>query len=220
MSASLPFCKSKHYRSLEIKNETSYDTRAIRKLVVRCLRALTLRIRGVVRLCYSTGESTHYGVAALGSIDRGESGYSIRSGLNMVLTVPRNPANFSKDVFAKVILHEALHWKGVEHVDMTENQRWCKGPAPAWANDVEVVFTVKAAPDPVKVLEKRRDHVLKMVLKATRRVRMARTLEKKWIKKLAAAERSILKKSSKLAVPQVPPSAQDSSSDTEGGADQ
>ena len=144
----------------------------------------------------------------------------------MVLTVPRNPANFSKEQFAKVILHEALHWKGVEHVDMTENQRWCRGPAPQWASDVEVVFIVKAAPDPMEALKKRLVHAEKMLAKATKRARMARTLEKKWLKKVTAAERSILKKSLKLASPQVTLSAQDSSislnasSDTEGGADQ
>lgn len=188
--AELPQVATKHLRMLEVRNETRYRTRAIRTLIVRCLRALGLKVRGLVRVAYSTA-SEHYGFAALGHEERKvDGGYITRSGLNMTLTLPRDPGAFSRDQFARVILHEALHWKGVRHGDMTDEQRYCKGDAPAWCSDIEVAF----AP----LLEHPKDgrkgklaHARAMLARAERKLKLATTIEKRWRRRVAAAERAV-----------------------------
>ena len=203
--AELPDVSSKHLRVLELRNETAYDTRAIRKLVVRCLRALMLKVRGCVRVTYSS-VNEHHGVAAIGrqikrvvdssfygKVSLEASGYVTRSGLNMALTVPRDPRLFSRDQFARLILHEALHWKGVRHEDMTDHQRYCSGPAPAWCLDVEVAFQPKPPVDPNAAREKKLAHAKAMLGRSERRLKLATTIVKRWKRRVSAAERALVR---------------------------
>ena len=194
--AQLPVVTSKHLRLLEVLNETAYNGRAIRKLLVRCLRALGLKVCGCVRVAYSSvGE--HHGMAALGRVEKKpDGGYVTCAGLNMSLTVPRDPARFSRDQFARLIYHEVLHWKGVKHDEMTEDQRWCRGAAPAWCSDVEVVFRAsKATPDKAAAKTEAKKaklaHAREKLVNAERKLKLAETIVKRWQRRVAAAERAL-----------------------------
>lgn len=205
-----PTTLTRHLRSLEVRNETRYDTRAIRKLVVACLRSLRLDVCGVVRVAYGVGEA-HLGEAYLGDhiYDRRHledvpdklPRLRTRQGQSMVLTLPRDPAQFSRDLFARVVLHEALHWKGVEHKDMTESQLRCTGPAPAWAEGVEVIHRdPKPEKSRAEVFAERLEHATKMIERAEARERyyaglLLRTanVKKKWERRKRLAEREIEK---------------------------
>ena len=114
----LPKVRREHLNSLRIENETRYDTRAIRTYAIRCLRALNLQVRGVIRVAY-TNKRRVAGAAAIG----GERVF--QSGLNMVMLMPRDPGKLDVASFARVLHHEALHWRGVRHEDMTDDQRYC-----------------------------------------------------------------------------------------------
>lgn len=186
--------------SLSVKNETSYDTIAIRKLVIAALREVCLPVRGTVRITYSSAAEEqdprhhHRGSAAMGRTTRNEDGsFRTLQGLTMVLTLPRNPEKLDVTHFALVIRHEALHWKGVDHKDMTENQLWCKGPTPAWAENVAVPFKVRAKPNPRDERAKRLERARAMLKKSERKAKLAETLVKRWKRRVAALERAMLK---------------------------
>lgn len=190
--------------ALHITNETRYDTRAIRSLVIAALKQVVLPRRGAVRIVYSRATSLeparrhHAGEAAIGTqVKRldGRAGYETFQGLTMVLTLPRNPALLDVGHFALVIVHEALHWKGVDHKDMNENQLWCRGPAPTWAEGVTIAHREKRMTDPLAAIAKRRLHAQAMLERSERKAKLAATLVKRWRRRLGAIERAAAKRS-------------------------
>lgn len=185
--------------SLSIVNETSYDTRAIRTLVIAALREVCLPVRGAVRITYSkargkTPAHHHRGSAAMGRTIRLQDGsFHTNQGLTMVLTLPRDPSMLDVAHFALVIRHEALHWKGVDHKDMTENQLWCRGPTPSWAEGVTIANVVRSKPNPIDQRAKRLAHARTMLTKSERKAKLADTLVKRWKRRVAALERAMTK---------------------------
>lgn len=185
--------------TLRIINDTEYDTRTIRKLVAAALRAIVLPVRGAVRIAYSSesggdARHRHHGSAAMGRTTRREDGsFATLQGLTMALTLPRKPEELDVGLFARVILHEALHWKGVEHREMTENQLWCTGPTPAWAADVSLPHAVRARPNPVDLRAKRLKHAETMLERAEAKERRWNNIASKWKRKASALRRALEK---------------------------
>lgn len=180
--AALPEVSHRHLRKLEILNETGYDGRAIRSLLVRCLRFYGMQVIGVVRVVYSS-VSQHHGCAALGA---GPD----RAGLNMALSLPRDPVHADVGQFARVVRHEVLHWRGARHPDMTPDILYCQGPAPSWAAGVVLEHTEEEAVDPFAVRTQKLAHARSMLKRAETRVRRAETIAKRWKRRVQAAERA------------------------------
>lgn len=201
--ARLPEARSEHLRVLRIENETRYDGKAVRSLVTACLRFLGLRVRGVVRVTYSAEVDGHHGVAAMG----GPGSW----GVNMALTVPRDPSHLDEVRLARLVHHEALHWKGVRHEDMTEDQRWVakRGWVPSWYSEwvsgrtvtlrtpesEYLVATIAFAPARTISKEdgrrKKLAHAERMLARAKKRFKLAATVEMRWHRRVVAARRAI-----------------------------
>jgi hypothetical protein len=180
--AELPEVSHLHLRKLQVLNETGYATRAIRSLLVRCLRFYGMRVRGVVRVTYSSFGG-HRGCAALGSGPK-------QVGLNMVLTLPRDPAEADVEQFARVVRHEFLHWRGVPHSEMADGVLYCRGPAPAWAAGVVLAHAAPRAVDPDEVRDRKLAHARSMLKRAETRAKRAETIVKRWQRRVRAAERA------------------------------
>ena len=175
--------------SLRVVNETGYDTRALRRAIVGAIRAVCLPVRGTVRVTYDRSRDAkpvgwHGGSAAFGHVVKEAEGYRTLQGLTMVLTLPRDPKLFDLANFARTAHHEALHWKGVDHSEMTDDQRYCRGPVPSWAEGIVVGFEEPTKPDPSEAGAKRLQHAQEMLAKARTRAKRAATIEKKWKRKV------------------------------------
>jgi hypothetical protein len=183
--AELPKVSHLHLRKLQILNETGYDGRAIRSLFVRCLRFYGMRVRGAVRIVYSS-VSQHHGCAAIGESEKW-------AGLNMVLSLPRDPSEFKVDQFARVVRHEVLHWRGARHPDMTPDILYCRGPAPSWAAGITILHAAAGHPavaDPDAARYRKLAHARTMLKRAETRARRAETIVKRWQRRVKAAERA------------------------------
>jgi hypothetical protein len=199
-------------RVLRIVNDTAYDGRAIRSLVVACLRAQGLKVHGAVRIAYSSQAGGHHGVAALGD----ETYRPSRSGLNMALTLPRDPQELDEAQFARVVHHEVMHWRGVRHEDMTDEGRYCMSTwTPSWyaawrdgrepvrlivrdgtiIGDARIGWTPPRTVAPADERTRRIEHARAMLKKARTRVLRAQTLEARWRRRLGALERAALRAS-------------------------
>lgn len=182
--AALPKVTRHHLQHLQVLNETGYDTRAIRRLIIRALRAQGMRVRGAVRVVYTGGGDAHHGCAALGD--------NIHwCGLNMSLSVPRDPSQLDVGQFARVIRHECMHWRGVRHGDMTEDQLYCRGATPQWAEGVSIAHRDKPVPSKASQREDKLAHARVMLAIAERKARLAATIVKRWKRRVAAAERAL-----------------------------
>jgi len=179
----LPSVTHRHLRHLEIQNETGYRTRAIRTLVVRALRFYGMAVRGVVRIAYSP-VGGHRGCAALGNS-------AARAGLNMALTLPRDPGEADSEQFARVIRHEVLHWREAGHADMGPDILYCQGPAPEWAAGVTLEHVVPKAADPTEARDRKLAHARSMLKCARTRAKRAETIVQKWARRVRAAERAV-----------------------------
>ena len=180
--AALPEVSHHHLRKLEILNETGYNGRAIRSLLVRCLRFYGMCVRGAVRVVYSS-VSRHHGCAALGSSPA-------LSGLNMALSLPRDPGELDVGQFARVVRHEVLHWRGAQHADMTPDILYCQGPAPSWSVGVALTHTEAPVVDPFAVRTQKLAHARSMLKRAETRARRAETIVKRWQRRVRVAERA------------------------------
>lgn len=191
--------------SLKVTNETGYDTRALRRIIVGAIRAVCLPVRGAVRVTYHRpGEyknaAWHGGSAAYGRVERKEDGGFITyQGLTMVLTLPRDPALFDLANFARTAHHEALHWKGVDHTEMTDAQLRCSGPVPDWAVGVVVEFRAPKKPDVEELSVRKVRHAQEMLAKARTRAKRASTIEKKWKRKVDGLLRAAAKRVEKAS---------------------
>lgn len=196
-------------KRLVVENETRWSTTAIRSVVVRCLRHLGMRVRGHVRVVYSTSKRElrdHNGRAALGhQHKRPDGSYWTAPGLNMSLSLPRDPARLNLAHFCRVILHEALHWKGVDHKDMTPDQLWCRGPLPAWAEGAPPlvhrdVKPMKPKPTREEIAERKLEAMRARVAKLAGQLARTEKLLKKWRRKLRDAERRTERRREQMAL--------------------
>lgn len=120
--------------------------------------------------------------------------YVTRFGRRMTLSLPREPELVDAGEFAKTAIHEVLHLRGVQHGEMTPAQRWCRGPAPAWAAGTRILvrptkIALGAEERAASRAEARIAHLRKMVATWDMRLKRAKTLSAKWRRRLALAER-------------------------------
>ncbi len=181
-------------RTLRVVNHTRYDARAIRRILAACLRSFGMKVRGYVRIAYSKklGEpGWHGGRAMLGSL--------ASPGTHMLLTLPRDPKRVSGEEFARVVHHEVLHWRGVQHGDMPPAQKLCLSWwIPSWFTALGPRgFIAHRGPKPPVAPDVRRErkieHARTMLAKAERKQKLATTLVKRWKRRLDAAERAFAK---------------------------
>ncbi len=120
------------------------------------------------------------------------------------------PVHFDVGLFVWLVRHEVGHWRGLRHEQMAPGMRYRKlwldsgRFLPDWAAEVSVGLEDapparrrKNPPEPGAEREKRTSHARKMLARAERRARLAETIAKKWRRRLASAERSILKAASR-----------------------
>lgn len=117
---------------------------------------------------------------------------------------PRPPPPFDVRQFVWLVRHEVAHWRGLEHSQMhrliRDWQPWIDAgrPLPAWADDMTVGLESEAPPrkgQPRPTADERREvkivHARAMLAKAARKAKLAATIEKRWRRRLAAAERAV-----------------------------
>src|SRR5271169_4624424 len=126
---------------MKLENKTKYDSADIRPLVLAGLKAVGVpSVRVKVRIVYNRHRDSgwHGGRATLGQSSK-QTTYSpdgekltekhvTRHGRWMTLSLPRDESKIDVPEFARTIIHEALHLKGINHGDMTNAQRYCQGP--------------------------------------------------------------------------------------------
>lgn len=102
----------------------------------------------------------------------------------------RRPADLKATVL--VALHEAMHLAGARHADMTEEQRSCTGPMPAWAEGLQL--RIKESPSreeqSAALRASRLSHAEAMLKKAHTRAKRAETIRKKWERRVRALNRA------------------------------
>lgn len=94
----------------------------------------------------------------------------------------------------QVALHEAMHMAGAKHIDMTEEQYYCRMPVP-WASGMVLR---EREEEPVVPVEERRaaaradrvEHARSMLRKAETRSKRANTILKKWKRRVATLEKN------------------------------
>lgn len=197
----LPAASGRHATQLEVRNETGYDGRALRRILVRLLRERGLRVTGVVRVRYAPALGTR---ASLGEVRRtpyGERGWRSYQGLRMAVAVP--PAGMLDVPELVRLLRLAVHhWAGASNDDLPDSV--LRAPAPAWAAAEAVPHTERVTlvrpgrklqdPTVAKLARAR-----KALAQAEAQERRAAKLVAKWRRRLAALERAELRRAAKEA---------------------
>ena len=100
-----------------------------------------------------------------------------------------------RDDFARVFVHELLHNRGVTHSEMWRGHKRCgercgiKADIP-WASGIEIRAQEKAPPPQAgDLVAKREAHARKMLVRAERRAKVARTVLLRWKRKVTYYER-------------------------------
>lgn len=172
---------------LTIHNRTRYSTPDLRRFFAAGLAAMGARPDKVVTVGYTHGRRNRTGTCG-GWAYFGAPGNEHRS-IAMFLPTPTGaPLNLTD--LALTWRHEVLHTLGLRHADMCEDDRWCRGPAPAWAEGLAVAW--RAAP-PVAAAARPADTRLADARVALKRWEMrakrAATYLKKYHRRIAALER-------------------------------
>ena len=172
---------------MRIVNKTKWDTRDIMKLVYRVAQdelnpgglkngRITIKYRrngGIGGWCY-------YGTIQ-------------NPNVRMRLMLPRT--GLDSVSLALVIAHELAHAKGVKHSEMNETRyKWGTGWRERYAYAQSFPIGTKAEPVKPTLDDKRQKELRKaqgMIVKWTRRHKLAGTTLKKWQKKAKAIERRL-----------------------------
>jgi hypothetical protein len=93
--------------------------------------------------------------------------------------------------FARVIRHEVLHWRGVQHSEMADGILYCRGPVPEWAAGIVLVHAAPKVADPAAMRDAKLAHARAMLKRAETRARRAETIVKRWERRVCAAERVV-----------------------------
>jgi len=127
--------------------------------------------------------------------------------MTILLPPPGIPIDY-RDL-ALTLEHEVLHLKGVQHKDMTNDQRYCRGPLPPWANDwfvrtenQGIRLEPESAPLSSEERTKRRDELIdQRAAKARakleayeRKTKRIQALCKKWREKVRYYDRRMVAK--------------------------
>lgn len=197
---------------MKITNRTAWRTDDIRALLIGACRALGARTVGkVVLVKYARTDVWQGRAGGHASLGRwvGALGEKrvLHEGTRMTLLLPRpverpvphaDADGFAPNLadIARTMLHEVMHWRGVQHRDMTPAQRHCTGPIPDWADGLDlrlaVVELAPAIPREVKIaqlVERREAHARAMLAKNEAKLDRARKLVAKWRAKVTGYER-------------------------------
>lgn len=175
--------------SLRVKNETDLCGRSLRQFILAGLRYRGADESKVVRVVYARRGSRLLGLGQYGG------GHWYDQGRRITLYVPREGA-VDADRIARTLDHEIDHTFGLVHKDMiSAHERDV-----SWAAGLELPRRAKRAPPSAEerralAVAKREEHARAMLKKARTRMKRAKTIERKWAKKVAyydrkAAERS------------------------------
>lgn len=192
---------------IQLKNRTDVRNEDLRDLFRRSLRAVGYCTKQRWPLEVRVTYGRYSGVSGRATIGRNR----VQHGLWVELRIPR-PAKWTPDTLREVVavtVHECMHLVGSQHKDMTEAQRQCTLPLPAWAAGLQLRPKVKEPelPKPQRRAAShaaRLQHVEKMLQLAERRaanaernlanakrwVTRSQTVLKGWQRKKAALLRS------------------------------
>lgn len=205
-----------------LENSTHYATEDLEALILRVLEdaGITKHGRDRVRVAYSRDGKQYTGWCFYGSVKpmtlteraafkRRMKGLGTvvssrreNSIYRMRLNVPR-PEHLDLAKLIWLVRHEVAHWQGLSHAQMgpTLMHHDPTAPTPAWCGGWRSLRVLEERPAEIKkrkptaddTREKRIEHARKMLAKASRRAKLAATLEAKWRRKLSALERVALR---------------------------
>jgi hypothetical protein len=173
---------------MKIVNHTSYDTRDIMRLVYRVaqneLNPGGLK-NGRITIKYRRGGGIG-GWCYYGTIQN--------PNVRMRLALPRT--NLDVMELAAIIAHELAHARGVKHREMNAKRyKWGEGWRDLYTYAKDFPIGIKVDPPKPTLDDKRRKELVKaqgMVVKWTRKQKLASTALKKWQRKVKAVETRLL----------------------------
>lgn len=168
---------------MRITNETEWSTLDLRRLIVAACRADGVDARRMTVVISTARGSGCSGLAWLNSH-------------RMVLRLPA-PApgqllldSATRSNLARVAMHELAHCRGITHAEMDPELRRCgDGVQVAWADGIKIAARERPKSAPRNVVAERAEHAAKMLARAERRLKLARTIEKRWRAKVRYYER-------------------------------
>lgn len=189
-----------------LDNRTRYRSADLTMIILGALAEAGIEHHGRDRVVVVYGSGVNFsGSAYLGKIRRWNGCARMR------LRLPRPDVAFDFPQFVWLVRHEVGHWRGLNHSQMADSLlHWKRGlrkrlgpvgselPLPFWAADLSVAVedvepepNRKARPTADVVREAKLEHARAMLAKAERKAKIAATLEKRWRRRLLAAERAI-----------------------------
>jgi hypothetical protein len=178
---------------VKVVNETGYNTNDLRKICRAAAIAMGVKQPKKVEIKHTRQRPWVHGRARYGN--RSYEGY------NVWLWIPQKPVDPEKlaQSVARVMAHEFMHSLGVNHKDMTKDQKYCCQSAP-WAEglvlrkkDQKEKPKETAAQRGARLREERAEHARDMLRKATTRLKRAKTIEKKWRERVRYYEKAMAK---------------------------
>lgn len=169
---------------MRLTNDTGWRTEDLRRLIAAACRADGIGTRGMVVAVRHTRQR------------RGCTGYGWINSRSMVLRVPpplgdqESMPDAVRDSLARVALHELAHCRGIVHGDMEPSLRWCRDDLPTpWADGLVVRRMAATVVAPRNVVAERAEHAAAMLRRAERRLKLARSIERRWRAKVRYYER-------------------------------
>jgi len=172
---------------MKITNQTHYQTRDLRKVLTRALKAVGCKgTHLTVTFVYAQRHGYVTGNASLGRLFSGK----ILEGRRMRLRLPFVEQTLRLEDLCWVAMHEAQHIIGIEHRDMTSAMRSThKQPLPAWAEGLEVRIKEVRPRKPrqqrlAEVVDLRAKRAQSNLDKWLKTEKHATVMRKKWAKKV------------------------------------
>lgn len=127
-----------------LKNTSKWDTRTVRRILTHAFNSVKTRSD---RRPFKV--SQWWNVHVRGSTKAHISGRASYGGGRMIITVPNPETNYPieklTNYLAWVARHEALHWAGFMHADMSSTDMWERHKRPSWLPDGLLLMGKQAA---------------------------------------------------------------------------
>jgi hypothetical protein len=188
---------------MRITNKTVYRTADLRSFFSAGLRAMHASNDKDITVVHARGGPS--GHASIGMIERHGPGYRRYEGSLIRMRLPP-PATLDIATVARVFEHEVLHNLGVEHADMTSDQRHGRGGLPDWAKGRVLAVAERAAREPTLAMriaraEKRVATCDAGVAKHVRQKKLAKAWIATWRRRRRAAKRQLARLESVRTAP-------------------
>jgi len=118
---------------MKVINKTDYDTKSLSKFFRAGLKAMGAELDKTITVYYSKASA-----ATLYELHRGYAlypEYEIQ-GTKIWMGVPKEKLDTAE--LARTFEHEVCHTLGLRHGEMDPAIRYCNGPAPTWAEGLEI----------------------------------------------------------------------------------